>query len=64
VVKIGRQPVLLLAIPCVTRVLEQALFLGEKPWRKGKKNKNPNLHRNYDVKTAGLIQKAELVFLW
>lgn len=55
-VKIDRQPVLLLAIPCATYVLEQALS-GEKPLGKEKNN------RNYGVKTVGWMQKAELV-LW
>lgn len=54
-VKIDRQPV---ALTCVTYVLEQAFFLREKS--SGKKNTN----RNYNVKTVGWIQKAELVLLW
>lgn len=54
-VKIDRQPVALLF---VTYVLEQALFLGEKPSGKEKTSRNDN------TKTVGWIQKAELVLLW
>lgn len=54
-VKIDRQSV---ALPCVTYVLEQGFFWEEKP--SGKEITN----RNYNVKTVGWIQKAELVLLW